>query len=292
MKNKKHYVTTLVCLLLILSNVTASPLLPALTSPPTNKALPGKIIWADIFTENVEQTISFYTEVFGWTVKEFESEGNIYHFFINNGKPVAGIVPQLSVSNKSNDAVWINHISTADINEAVKKASSKGAKTLFPPKPFGTRGIDAIISDPQGALIGLLESNSGDPIDTQAVVGGWVWAQLFSSDLEKTAEFYASVFGYKLEQASHVNNKDTYMLVSNNKARAGLAPLPTDVTQRSRWVGFVSVDTINTVLVKAKEMGAKIIFSPNKNVFNARIAIIADTNGALIGLLSKTDSEQ
>jgi len=292
MKNKKHYVTTLVCLLLILSNVTASPLLPALTSPPTNKALAGKIIWADIFTENVEQTISFYTEVFGWTVKEFESEGNIYHFFINNGKPVAGIVPQLSVSNKSNDAVWINHISTADINEAVKKASSKGAKTLFPPKPFGTRGIDAIISDPQGALIGLLESNSGDPIDTQAVVGGWVWAQLFSSDLEKTAEFYASVFGYKLEQASHVNNKDTYMLVSNNKARAGLAPLPTDVTQRSRWVGFVSVDTINTVLVKAKEMGAKIIFSPNKNVFNARIAIIADTNGALIGLLSKTDSEQ
>jgi len=292
MKNKKNYVATLVCLLLISSNVTASPLLPALTSPPTNKALPGKIIWADIFTANVEQTISFYTEMFGWTVEEFESEGNKYHFFINNGKPVAGIVPQLSVSNKSNNAVWINHISTPDISEAANKASEQGAKVLFPPTLFGSRGIDSIISDPQGALIGMLESSSGDPVDTQAVLGDWVWAQLFSSDLEKTAEFYTSVFGYELEQASHIDNKDTYMLISNNKARAGLAQLPADVTQRSRWVGFVSVDEINTVLVKAKEMGAKIIFSPNKDVFNGRIAIIADTNGALIGLLSKTDSEK
>jgi len=287
MKNTKYYVATLVCLLLLFSNVRAFPLLPALTSPPTNQVLPGKIIWANIFTANVEKTINFYTEMFGWTVEKFESEGNDYLFFINNGKPVAGIVQQLSDSKKSNNAVWINHISTADINETTNKASSKGAKIIFPPKPFGTRGIDAIISDPQGALLGLLESGSGDPIDTPAVLGAWVWAQLFSSDLEKTAEFYTSVFGYEVEQANHLENKDTYLFISNSKARAGIAPLPKDVSQRNRWVGFVSVDNINRSLVKAKKMGAKMIFSPNKTVLNGRIAIISDTSGALIGLLSK-----
>ncbi len=288
---KTTYLIIFCCFTLNSININALPLIPALNTPPSNEVLPGKIIWADIFTADVNETIHFYTKVFGWTVEEFELNNDNFYLLMNMGKPVAGVIPRLAVNNISNKAVWVNHLSTPDINQAIKKATELGAEVIFSPNQFGKRGIDSIISDPLGGLIGMLKSDSGDPKDNEPVIGDWVWAQLFSSNVEKAAKFYSSVFDYTIQQASELNIKDTFFLMSANKARAGLAPLPTDIKPRDRWVGFIRVNNINQILDRSKAEGARVIFPPQQAVFNGQIAIIADPSGALLGLLSKTDSE-
>lgn len=50
--------------------------------------------------------------------------------------------------------------------------------------------------------------------------------------------------------------------------------------QRDRWVNFIEVNKLNTILSKATANGATVIYQPK----NRGLAIIADPNGALLGL--------
>ena len=42
------------------------PALPALTQPPTEDRLPGKFVWADLFTSEFDAARQFYADTFGW----------------------------------------------------------------------------------------------------------------------------------------------------------------------------------------------------------------------------------
>ena len=42
------------------------PPLPALNDPATTERLPGKFVFADFFTSDVERARDFYGELFGW----------------------------------------------------------------------------------------------------------------------------------------------------------------------------------------------------------------------------------
>ena len=44
---------------------------PPITEPPTSQYVPGKWVWAELFTEDVSAAVRFYGEAFGWSFKEF-----------------------------------------------------------------------------------------------------------------------------------------------------------------------------------------------------------------------------
>ena len=56
-------------LLLVVLTTACSTLnfdLPAVTPAPTAASLPGKIIWHDLLTEDIDASRRFYGELFGW----------------------------------------------------------------------------------------------------------------------------------------------------------------------------------------------------------------------------------
>ena len=57
------------CLFLLLSLAVVGARaddLPPINAVPTGLTLPGKMIWADLYTKNPAGEIQFYTELFGW----------------------------------------------------------------------------------------------------------------------------------------------------------------------------------------------------------------------------------
>lgn len=62
--------------------------------------------------------------------------------------------------------------------------------------------------------------------------------------------------------------------------QASIVKLPESFEQRDRWVNFIEVENIDTILSKATDNGATIIYQPE----SIGLAIIADPNGALLGL--------
>ncbi len=282
---------------LLSGTLSANSMFPPLTDPATGQSQPGKFIWADLFSADVDASISFYTEVFGWEVKRTEAaktanSSDIYYHLLSEGKLIAGIVSRPTVKGETDKALWVGHISTQNVQKAVNAAENLGAKISLEPRQFGQRGTHAIIVDPQGAIVGLLNSDSGDPKDEDAVYGEWRWAQLFSVNPNAAMDFYSKVVGYETQELSQTERENDFILLQDNIARAGIVPLPKSLPQQDRWVGFVSVDSIDDTLRKAKDMGGSIIYAPRKEVFDGQLAIIADSNGAIIGLIKKSGIAQ
>ncbi|MGB5623571.1 MAG: hypothetical protein WBN65_13845, partial [Gammaproteobacteria bacterium] len=60
---------------------TALPPLPPVTTEASGEYLPGKIIWADLFSSNVETSRNFYQQLFGWEWREIKPQPEGYGMF-------------------------------------------------------------------------------------------------------------------------------------------------------------------------------------------------------------------
>ena len=119
---------------------------------------PNSFGWAEINTRGVDKAIAFYTRVFGWTVRTSPmGEGQPdYHEFQVDGNSIAGAVDIPADAPSEMQGGWQVYFSVPDVDAAYKKATELGAQTVFEPQEF-PGGRFAIVTDPQGASIGLLK---------------------------------------------------------------------------------------------------------------------------------------
>src|SRR6185503_2389496 len=115
----------------------------------------------------------------------------------NNGQPIAAIVSR-KASSSNHAARWIPFIAAPDAAAAVSAATAAGGKVLAPSRQFSRLGTRAIIADPEGAPIGILQSASGDPADFPSKAGDWAWFELYSKNPQAEGQFYASIFHYEV----------------------------------------------------------------------------------------------
>ena len=120
---------------------------------------PNSFGWAELNARGIEKAIPFYTSVFGWTTRTSEmGEGQPpYTEFLLDGESVAGAWEMSSMVPASVPSYWQVYFAVDDVDGAFKKAIDAGARELQPPQDF-PGGRFAIVSDPQGASLGLLKT--------------------------------------------------------------------------------------------------------------------------------------
>jgi len=134
---------------------------PALNDPATTETHPGKFVWAELHTADSAAATKFYTGVFGWTAVTVEQKGVTYTVFSNGNHPVAGL-RQRSSSAPAHASRWINYIAVTDIASVLSAVTKAGGVVRAPAREFPQIGSQAIITDNEGAPVGLLQSSSGD----------------------------------------------------------------------------------------------------------------------------------
>jgi predicted enzyme related to lactoylglutathione lyase len=240
----------------------------------------GKLIWADLYTGDIESSLNFYTETFGWTVKKFGKNNKNYYLLYSGDKAIAGILDRSAERNKTNKALWVGSISTNNVQKSANRAAKNNATIILEPHDFALYGKRAIIADPQGAIIAFLDLNANDNAYSK-ISDLWNWAQLFSINTKKSASFYQQTFNYTVEKVAQ--SQDSYYLSKQDEVKATIVKLPSSFEQRDRWVNFVDVQNLTPILAKATKNGAIIIHQSEDN----QLAIIADPNGALLGLIEQ-----
>jgi uncharacterized protein len=115
--------------------------------------------WAELNGRGVDRAKPFYRQVFGWTAKDSPmGEGQApYTEFQVDGRSVAGaweMSPQMPAEVPS---YWQIYFSVPDVDAAFKRAIELGAHEMVAPQEF-PGGRFAIVSDPEGASIGLLKT--------------------------------------------------------------------------------------------------------------------------------------
>ncbi len=256
--------------------------LPPLTSVSGNPRLPGKFVWADLVTDNVAAAQNFYTGLFGW---RFTVVGN-YAIGLNEERPLCGMFQRPRPKDRAAQPRWFGYISTDNLAKAQRAVTRLGGRVLAEPKKFPKRGEQAVFADPEGAVFGVIKSSSGDPEDFLAEPGDWIWIQLLSRDARKAADFYRAVAGYDVTQNTTQNRLSDYVLVSEGYARGTIRTIPSENSKvQPTWLPFVRVKNVGESVAKAKELGGEVRIAPKPELFDGKVAVVADPTGAAIGLL-------
>jgi predicted enzyme related to lactoylglutathione lyase len=257
--------------------------LPPLTTAEGNPRLPGKFIWADLVTDDVAKARNFYAQVFGW---QFWGMGG-YVIAMNGGQPLAGMFQKPRPANNPKAAPrWFGYISVSSVGKAERAVTKAGGRVLAPPKDFPKRGEQAVFADREGAIFGVMKSSDGDPEDVLAESGDWIWIQLLSRDARSAANFYKSVAGYEIVDNTADNRLNDYVLVSKGFARATVRTIVSTRTDvQPTWLPYVRVKSVSDTVNRAKQSGGSVLIEPKAEVFEGKIAVLADPTGAAVGIM-------
>ena len=267
--------------------------LPAINSPATADFYPGKFVWADLLTSDQATAATFYTHLFGWTAATVDrsspEHGSLSFIVLSNaGRPVAGIALGPKRLRSETRGHWLGFVSVDDVTRSLALAVGGGGHVLSPEKVLPQRGTQAILTDQEGAILGIVHSSSGDPGEFRAEVGDFTWAEVFARDTARAALFYRTVLGYGISLDSRADRNGAYLFASGGYARASLAPLPTDRPgAHPAWLLFVRVANLDDAIARTAALGGRVLVEPRDISDSSRIAVIADPVGAAIGLVER-----
>lgn len=114
--------------------------------------------WAELNARGLEKAKAFYDTVFGWTSKVSPmGEGQPdYAEFQLDGDSIAGAMEMMPMVPADVPSYWMAYFNVDDVDDAFARALELGASEMVSPSEF-PGGRFAIISDPQGAVFGLLK---------------------------------------------------------------------------------------------------------------------------------------
>ncbi len=294
---------TLLCVVLVTACATVNIDLPSVTESSTGHRLPGKIIWRDLLTDDPVASKKFYGELFNWT---FESVGvaaglssdTTYTLIRHNGRLIGGMIDTVALSNRSDISQWIVSMSVTDIDVAVAAFMAGGGEVKTPPTDFHRRGKMAVVRDVEGALLALLQTRDGDPADYEPEVDGFLWDELWTTDVERATSFYAAVA--ELEAATldidgMPDSGTSYRLLKGgDKPRVGIMLNPLEGLDPV-WVSYLRVESPASITAKVVALGGSIIVAAQPRALGGEVAFIAGPSGAGIALqtwpLDKQDQE-
>jgi len=260
-----------------------------LNRPATMEHRPGKFVWADLFTTDPVAATKFYSGLFGWTANTIVQNGRAYIVFSNGSRPVAGLVLRPS-AKAGRPSRWISYIAVTDIAAAVNRVTKGGGMVRADARDFPQRGIQAIVADNEGSVVGLLQSSSGESADDEPMVGDFNWFELFVKQPQVASDFYRQVINYDVAPDLRTERKDDFILSSGGLARAGVAPLPDREDAKPGWLGVVRVANLDEALARVAKLGGEVLLPPRDVAFESRFSIIADSTGGTIGLVEYADN--
>lgn len=124
--------------------------------------------------------------------------------------------------------------------------------------------------------------------------GRFVWYELMTTDPEAANAFYADVVGWSTRNIPTPGSN--YSLFNAADAPvAGLMHLPDDATRMGvtpHWIGYVSVDDVDTSVARLKQLGGVVHVPPTDVPNISRFSVVADPQMATLALVKGLNSAQ
>jgi hypothetical protein len=148
----------------------------------------------------------------------------------------------------------------------------------------------SIVSDPQGAMLALLETRGGDPADVAEVAaGGFLWNELWTDDTGAATEFYQGLAEYEYtdRELDLEGGSTTYRVLSVGETpRAGMITNPVEGLIPV-WVTYIRATddaALDSIVAKVENLGGSLLLAPQDRAIGGRVALIADPSGAGIAI--------
>ena len=239
----------------------------------------GQFVLRELFTTDVDASVRFYTQTFGWKTEAITVPGGLDYTLVKVGdRSVAGIAKH-PVQNLP--AHWASSVSVDDVDATASRVTAAGGKVLAPPTDVGDLGRYAAFQDPQGALINVWHSNRGDlPAPERPDVGMFCWEQLNTTAPAEALAFYNKVFGWTNKPFGGAGSMRVFETGATGVASVMAAPPGVP----AHWLNYVVVDKLASAYDRARPQGGQVMVERIDIPTVGAIGVIQDNVGAVIGV--------
>src|SRR5262249_19844069 len=120
-------------------------------------AEPGDWIWIQLLSHDAKKASEFYRTVAGYDVVPNTNPSGLSDYVLTSKGYARATVRTIPSADKSVRPTWLPFVRVEHISETIARTSELGGKVLIEPKPGVLNGKVAVIADPTGADIGVLQ---------------------------------------------------------------------------------------------------------------------------------------
>ncbi len=237
--------------------------------------------WVDLWTSDVEGSRRFYAELFGWVAEQPDPEHGGYFMFTREGVPIAGGMGDMGEMRADN--TWKPYLASDDIEATLRLATEQGATVQAPAMAVDDLGVQAVITDPQGLVIGVWQPGSFPGFTVINEHGAPIFFAFDTDDYDGAVDFYRQAFGWNpLEEATEDGHHYAgYMDPDTNRPIAGIGDEVESLApgQSASWSVFWQSDDVDASVAKVSALGGAVLTEAADHGLG-RVARVADPSGA------------
>jgi predicted enzyme related to lactoylglutathione lyase len=245
----------------------------------------GRFVWHDLMTKDVNAAKRFYGGLFGWQFENTKRGDRPYVIARLGADPVAGIVDVSALPDAAPQ--WISFMAVPDVEKTVALVRFGGGKVLAEPRDVASIARAAVVSDPQGAPLGLAQLHReirGVVDPTHPVASRFFWQEYLAGDAAKALEFYKGLAGYESSITDARLGIEYHVLRTTMRPRAGLFQLPESSDVLPTWLPYVFAEDPAGLAARVPGLGGRVLLPADPARRNGSLVVIADPGGAPLAL--------
>jgi predicted enzyme related to lactoylglutathione lyase len=128
-----------------------------------------------------------------------------------------------------------------------------------------------------------------NPFQTHGAIS---WSELMTSDPKKAADFYGTLFGWRIE-VMDMGTGPYHVVKLGDAAIAGIMGMPPGAgPMPPNWGSYVTVDNVDETARRCTELGGKVLAGPMDIPTVGRFAALQDPQGAVINAITYSPQPQ
>jgi predicted enzyme related to lactoylglutathione lyase len=120
--------------------------------------------------------------------------------------------------------------------------------------------------------------------------GKFVWHDLVTRNPASARRFYGALLGWEFQDTTR-NGRPYAVARVAGKPVAGIVVHPDSTEENALWLSYLSVLNVDQAVEQVSAAGATVLYPPTDLPGAARVAVIADPQGAPLGLARLTDGD-
>jgi uncharacterized protein len=244
----------------------------------------GTPCWVDLMVPEVGAARTFYSELFGWQMRDTAEEAGGYTIAELHGRPAAGV----GATPPDSDVPpwWTTYLAVDDVDTAVTKVTEAGGQVFMAPMDVMSEGRMAVAVDPTGAVFGLWQAKNHKGAEIVNEPGAVTWNECMSRDYDRARAFYAEVFGFDLEEVGDGNFKYSVLNLGDQPV-GGLGEIGEQMPAETpaHWLSYFSVVDTDAALKQATGLGAQVLMEPEDTPYG-RMAVLRGPQGESFAVIA------
>jgi predicted enzyme related to lactoylglutathione lyase len=216
-------------------------------------------------------------------------DAGVYTILKRGDQDVAGLYEMSGPQFEGVPPHWATYVWHDDVDAAVVKAKALGAEVLGGPFDVPGVGRMAVLKDPQGAVVQLLhgtETECAQVVDSSP--GSFCWSELLTTDTEGAESFYTNLVGWSATTQEMAPGMAYTSFLQGERSVGGMMRMEGEQWRGvpPHWMNYVSVDSVDTVVAKAAELGGNVIVPLTDIPGVGRFSTLQDPTGAAFSVIT------